>query len=237
MRAEPLVLLTRSRAESADLVGRLRAVGIRSEVCPCVRVEELADPGPLRDAVAALSGDDLLVVTSAAAARAIARATGGQGCRAPVAAIGATTGAACAAAGLRVAFTPSAPSGRALAEEVPLPRGTVLLARSDRAAAQTAEILWQRGAIVGEIVAYRTVPLPLAEAPDADAVVFASPSAVEGYAAANVRPRLAIAVGPTTADRVRARLGIDPVIATPDAAALVRAIRSALGGERAATGR
>lgn len=237
MRAEPIVLLTRPRAESADLAGRLRAFGIRSEVRPCIRIEELTDPAPLRDALAALSRDDLLVVTSAAAARAIARATGGPGCAAPVAAIGAITRDACVAAGLRVAFTPSAPNGRALAEEVPLPRGAVLLARSDRAASHTAEILRRRGAVVGEIVAYRTVPLPLAEVPDTDAVVFASPSAVEGYAAAKVRPKLAIAVGPTTADRVRALLGIDPVIATPDAAALVRAIRSALGGERAAIGR
>ena len=237
MRAEPRVLLTRAAGENADLAVRLRSFGIGVEEHPCIRIEQLADTAPLRDAIGALTADDLLVITSAAGARAVGRATGGQGCHAPTAAVGAATRRACAAAGLRVAFMPSVSSAKALAEEVPLPRGTVLLARSDRAASEPAEILWRRGAVVGEIVAYRTAPLPLVDAPAADAVVFASPSAVDGYAAALVQPRLAIAVGATTADRVRAVLGIDPVIATPDDDALARAIRSAVEGARATVDR
>jgi uroporphyrinogen-III synthase len=237
MRADPLVLLTRARGENGDLIARLRSLGIAAEERPCIRIEQFADPAPLREAVAALTADDLLVITSAAGARAVERASGGLGCRAPTAAVGVATRAACAAAGLRVAFMPSVPSARALAEEVPLPRGTVLLARSDRAAPEPAEILWRRGAVVGEVVAYRTVPVPLDRVPDADAVVFASPSAVEGYAAAMAQPRLTIAIGPATADRVRALLGIDPLIATPDDDALALAIKSALEGSRAATGR
>lgn len=237
MRPEPLVLLTRATGESAKLIGRLRALGIAAEERPCIRVEPLDDPAPLRAAVAALTADDLLVITSAAGARAVERALGGMACRAPAAAVGPATRDASAAAGLHVTFTPSVATARALALEVPLPRGTVLLARSDRAAPEPAEILRRRGAVVGEVVAYRTVSVPLDRAPDADAVVFSSPSAVDGYAAAMVQPRLALAIGPATAARVRAILGIDPLVATPDDDALARAIKSALEGGRAAIGR
>ena len=237
MRAEPLVLLTRAQGENAELIARLRAFGIAAEERPCIRIEQLGDPAPLREALAALTADDLLVVTSPAGARAVERASGGLGCHAPAAAVGLATREACAAAGLRVAFMPSVPTGRALAEELPLPRGTVLLARSDRAAPEPAEILSRRGAVVGEVVAYRTVAVPLDRVPDADAVVFASPSAVEGYAAAMVQPRLAIAIGPSTADRVRALLAIDPLIAAPDDAALASAIKTAVEVNRAAIGR
>jgi len=120
---------------------------------------------------------------------------------------------------------------------LPLPRGAVLLARSDRAAAEPAAILRGRGALVGEVVAYRTVALPVDRVPAADAVVFASPSAVEGFAAAGTRPGVAIAIGPATADRVRALLGTEPVVATPDDDGLARTIQSALEGHRAAIGR
>ncbi len=234
MRSEPVVLLTRGAGENTGLASRLRELGIAAIELPCVRVEALGDPAPLHEAVAALTADDLLVITSANGARALE----GQECRAPVAAVGPATAAACVDAGLRVTFVPSVATGRALAEEVPLPRGMVLLARSDRALPEPAEILRRRGAaVVGEVVAYRTVPVPVDRVPAADAVVFASPSAVDGFAALGTRPALAIATGSVTADRVRAVLGIDPLLATADDAALARAIQSALEGHHAIAGR
>ena len=237
MPSEPLVLLTRSEGENSGLATRLASAGIASREVPCIRIEPLADAAPLRDALLALTADDLLVITSRAGARAVAVALGGRACAAPVGAVGPATAAACGAAGLRVVFTPSVPSGAALAEQLPLPRGAVLLARSDRAAAEAAAILRGRGALVGEVVAYRTVALPVDRVPAADAVVFASPSAVEGFAAAGTRPGVAIAIGPATADRVRALLGTEPVVATPDDDGLARTIQSALEGHRAAVGR
>ena len=239
MPSEPLVLLTRPEGENRGLATRLAVAGIASQELPCIRIEPLADPAPLRDALLALTADDLLVITSRAGARAVAVALGGQVCAAPAAVVGPATGAACRAAGLRVVFSPSVPSGTALAEQLPLPRGAVLLARSDRAAAEPAAILRSRGAIVGEVVAYRTVALPVDRVPAADAVVFASPSAVEGFAAAKARPgvAIAIAIGPTTADRVRALLGTEPIVATPDDEVITHTIQSALEGHRAAIGR
>ncbi|HEV2010045.1 MAG TPA: uroporphyrinogen-III synthase [Candidatus Limnocylindria bacterium] len=239
MPSEPLVLLTRPEGENAGLATRLAAAGIASRELPCIRIEPLVDPAPLRDALLALTADDLLVITSRAGASAVAAALGGRACAAPVAAVGPATGAACGAAGLQVVFTPSVPSGTALALELPLPRGAVLLARSDHAAVEPAAILRGRGALVGEVVAYRTVTLRRDRVPAADAVVFASPSAVEGFAAARTPPgfAVAIAIGPATANRVRVLLGTEPVVATPDEDELARTIQSALAGHRAAIGR
>ncbi len=233
------MLLTRAEGENAGLATRLAAAGIASRELPCIRIEPLADPAPLREALLALGADDLLVITSPAGARAVAAALDGRACAAPAAAVGPATAVACDEVGLRVVFMPSVPTGVALAEQLPLPRGAVLLARSDRAAAEPAAILRGRGGLVGEVVAYRTVVLPIDRVPAADAVVFASPSAVEGFAGALTRPAvaIAIAIGPATADRVRIRLGTEPVVATPDDEELLHTIQSALEGHRAAIGR
>lgn len=239
MRSEPLVLLTRPAGENAALAARLAMFGIASRELPCIRIEPLADVVPLRTALLALTAADLLVVTSAAGARAIAAAlvVGGTRCEAPTAAVGRATATACVAAGLRVTFRPTVATGAALAAELPLPRGAVLLARSDRAAPETAALLTARGADVREVVAYSTVPVPPDAVPSADAVVFASPSAVDGFAAGGARPTLAIAVGPATAERCRARFGSEPVVATPDPDALARSVEIALEEHRAHTGR
>lgn len=237
MRPEPVVLLTRPAGENAALATRLAARGIASRELPCIRIEPLTDAAPLRDAVLALGPSDLLVVTSAAGARAIVAALDGRTAAASVAAVGPATAAACAAAGLRVTFQPTVATGAALAAELPLPPGAILLAQSDLAGPETAAALRARGAVVGVVVAYRTVALSHEQAPDADAVVFASPSAVDGFAAAGARPRIAIAIGPRTADRCRARFGSEPIVATPDPERLARSIETALEGHRAAVGR
>lgn len=227
------MLLTRPHGDNDALAERLAARGIAAQVAPCVRIEELADPEPLADAVSRLTADDLLVITSRAGARAVARALRGSVCAAPVAAVGAATANACREAGLGVAFVPSVATGAALAEELPLPRGVVLFARSDRAADEPAAILRRRGAIVGEVVAYRTVPQAPAGIVAADVAVFASPSAVDGFALSGARAALAVAAGPVTAARVRERLGIDPQVAAPDDAALAIAIERAVEGRHA----
>ena len=234
MRSEPIVILTRPRGENERLASRLAARGIKTREIPCVEVRQLDDPRPLREAITTLTGDDLLVITSPAGARAVAAALSGTGCAAPVAAVGLATATACREAGLRVTFTPSIANGRALATEVPLPRGVILLARSDRATPEPAAILAGRGATVGEIVAYRTVPIEPRDAiPDEAIAVFASPSAVDGFALLRTRPSAAVAIGGTTADRVRKALGIEPNVAGPDDAAIELAVGELVGGTHA----
>jgi uroporphyrinogen-III synthase len=238
MRSEPVVILTRPHGENARLADRLAADGIAVHEIPCVEVRALADPAPLRDAVRALTGDDLLVITSRAGARAVRAALGDAPCAAPVAAVGAATADACRAAGLHVTFTPSTPSGSTLAAELPLPRGRILLARSDRAADEPAEILARRGATVGGVIAYVTVPVaPREPIPAGAVVVFASPSAVEGFALAASAPASAIAAGTSAAARVRALLGITTRVSGPEDDDIVNAVRDVVRESDAIAGR
>lgn len=226
-------MLTRPDGENEDLAAALERHGLATRIAPCVRIAPLDDDAPLRDALRHLRAEDLLVVTSRAGARAVAAALAGGRCAAPVAAVGERTAEACRDSGLRVVFTPSVASGSALAAELPLPRGAVLLARSDRASDEPVAILRRRQATVGEIVAYRTLSVaPPADA-SGDAVVFASPSAVDGFALAAARAGSAVAIGPATAARVRARLGIEPRVASPADGDIVAAVRSALEERRA----
>ena len=223
------MLLTRAPGDNDSLAERLRSLGIAPHEAPCMRIERLTDPAPLRNAILSLSRQDTLVLTSRSGATAVADALGGAACRARIAAVGLATADACRDRGLPVAFAPSEPTGAALAEQLPLPSGIVLLARADRAARETAEILRRRGATVREIVAYRTIPgfAGVAGAlPSADVVVFASPSAVDGFAAAlSLGAASVVAIGPTTAARVRVALAVEPTIAArPDDDAVADAI-------------
>ena len=226
MPSEPIVILTRPAGENARLAERLAADGMTVREIPCVDVRPLTDPAPLREAVRALTERDVLAITSRTGALAVRAVLGDAPCAASVAAVGAATAEACRAAGLRVTFTPSVPSGTALAVELPLPPGRILLARSDRAAAEPAEILARRGASVAKVVAYRTVPVAPRERIPAGAVaVFASPSAVEGFAVAAAMPAGAIAVGRSATIRVQALLGIEARQSGPDDDEIVSAVR------------
>jgi uroporphyrinogen-III synthase len=238
MSRRPVVLLTRPEGENESLAARLADAGITSVVVPCVRVVDLEDPAPFGAALAALGSGDILMLTSRAGARAVRRALGTARCAAPVAALGGATADACRAAGLAVTYTASTATGAALAAELPLPRGVVMLARSDRAASEPVHILRRRGARVRDVVAYRTEPVAATGLPDADAVVFASPSAVDGYTASGApAPAVVVAVGTTTATRIRSRLRADPLIAGTDEATIVATISSALGGRHGAAAR
>jgi uroporphyrinogen III methyltransferase/synthase len=211
------VVLTREAADNAKLASRLRAGGARVVELPCVRVEPLRDTRELASALAALSEEDWLVVTSRHGADAVTRLPAP---RASVAAIGDATAARLRTHGLRVAFQPSAANGATLARELPITSGVVLLARSDRALPELPEALRERGIAVRDVVAYRTVAeargdvahvRALLASGERVAVVFHSPSAIEGMLAAIAAPlvaRAAIrAAGRTTLRAARDAFG------------------------------
>ena len=211
------VVLTRDPADNAELASRLRTGGVRVVELPCVRAEPLADVRDLDAELAALREQDWLVVTSRHGASAVAR------CAAPrsaVAAIGDATAARLRAHGLPVTFQPNEASGTALARELPRPIGVVLLARSDRALPDLPTQLRERGASVREVVAYHTVVgargdvaqvRALLDANEPVAVVFHSPSAVDGMVGAidpSLVARAAVhAAGQTTLRAARAAFG------------------------------
>ncbi|MDR7512434.1 MAG: uroporphyrinogen-III synthase [Armatimonadota bacterium] len=93
------------------------------------------------------------------------------------------------AAGVAVAMMPSRFLTEAIAEEVPVAAGDrVLLPRTEAAPPGLAQALRRRGAVVDEVVAYRTVIAPPRSRPrlhaairrGVDAVVLTSPSTVHG---------------------------------------------------------
>src|SRR5439155_8813853 len=182
------VVLTRDDEDDRELAEDLRALHARVLIAPCIRTEPLADRTALARAIGDAGADDFIVVTSRAGAAAIGSC--GIELRAPVGAVGRSTAEQLRAIGLPPRFVARSPSAVALGRELPLPRGTVLLARSDRATGELPAILRERGARVREEVAYRTVVGMTGEIGSVrdvlasgvlPVVVFASPSAVEGF--------------------------------------------------------
>jgi hydroxymethylbilane synthase len=238
------VVLTRDDEDDRELADELRVLRARVAVVPCVRIEPLEDRTGLAHELAALGTEDLIVVTSRAGAAAIASC--GLPLRAPVATVGSATADRLRTEGITPAFVARSPSALALGVEMPLPRGTVLLARSDRATHELPAVLRGRGARVREATAYRTVlgvsgEIDLARdglaAGDRPVVVFASPSAVDGFVGemgggSLSRARL-VAIGPTTARRIAELTDSAATVArTPDVLGLVSAVVTAARGSK-----
>ena len=237
--ATEVVVLTRSPERNAALASELAARGFRVVEMPCVRI--VAADGPrMSGSLAALTEQDLLVLTSGESVAAIAAAIDTACVRADVAAVGPATAAAARAAGMRVSFVPTRADGATLGADLPLPRGEVVLARSDRARRDLPGILRARGARVRELVAYRTVPEPAGDVAAVIAglergeavLVLASPSAVDGLLRGVprgvVRRARVVAIGAATAAAVRDRIGVTPVSASdPSTEAMARAVEIA----------
>lgn len=219
----PTMLVTRPSAQAAELVARLRERGIGSVAVPTVTVDQSSSSADLDRMLATLEGADWLVLTSANGADALAAriAVTGRGVAAGtrVAAVGPATADALRAAGLRVDHVPA----EYLTVEIASGLGDVdgrriVLARADAATAELREALLARGALVEEVVAYRTLegpaasrdPLRAALHADLDGVTFTSSSTVRGLlrlASAVDRGRArslpAFCIGPVTASTAR----------------------------------
>jgi uroporphyrinogen III methyltransferase / synthase len=230
-----VAILTRAPEDNAPLAAELRSRGVRVLEVPCVRTEPLADASALCAAIGSVGPDDVLVLTSRAGADAVAACARTVPCG--VAAVGTATADRARELGMRVSFVPSAPSAGALARELPLPTGEVVLARSDLADASLPHALRERGARVREVIAYRTVAAVHGDARAARSaiereeatVVAASPSAVDALLGAvgegALRGARFVAIGERTAEHVRRRLGTAVTVARgTDAASLADAV-------------
>lgn len=210
------VLVTRERP--GELAATLAARGADVVHLPLIEVVEPVDGGAgLRAALEELDRFDWLMVTSAAGAERVGRAAAASP-QVRLACVGTATAAALrVASGRAVDLVPTVQRADHLAEafaaQVAGPQ-RVLIAHADRAAPTLASALRRAGHEVVEVVAYRTIDVePDAEAlaviEGADAVVFASGSAVESWcrAVGLRRPPVVVAIGPTTA-AAAARLGL-----------------------------
>ena len=198
------VLVTRPGGASDPLVAELEARGYRVSAVPTVATRPMVVEWP------DLAQFDWIVLTSAAGVQSLPSTPEGP----RWAAVGEATADALRARGVSVEFVPAEANGAALADALPDPRGErVLLVRASRADGDLPEILAQRGALVDQVTAYETVEGPAESAvalrraleqEDLAAVVFASGSAVRGFATLGGSTELpAITIGPRTTDVAR----------------------------------
>ena len=180
------VAVTRARGQAAPLVERLEALGHEVAVCPLIEIESI---GPDEIDV---SGYDWLIVTSANAARELARRMRGRPGR--VAAIGPGTAAA----------LPEEPdlvsrvsTQEGLLAELPRPAGRVLFAGAEGARRLLADEL---GADF--VALYRTKQLRPDDFPAVDLVVLASASAARAYGNLGLSIP-AVSIGPETTRAAR----------------------------------
>jgi uroporphyrinogen III methyltransferase/synthase len=241
------IVITRARAQAADLRERLAALGAEVIAAPVIRIEPLPDLTPWHAALAQLDRFDWVVFTSQNTVDVACRdAVPFRGIR--VAAIGPATAAALGERGIAVEVVPARHVAEdlvaALAARAGSLAGTrILVPSATRARAALADGLRTLGAHVETIPVYRTV----AEEGDGTvlaaellagrvaAVTFTSPSTVEHFVglvgpdAATCGRFTAAVIGPITAATAREHgvaggglIEADPATAHGLAAALAR---------------
>ena len=258
------VLVTRPREQAAELVDRLAALGAEPVEAPMIRIAPAQDLAPLRRAVDHVAEYDWIVFTSGNAVESFMGVLldGNRDVRAlkgPVlCSVGTGTAEHLARYGIKVDVIPSEFRAEAVVDAI-ASRGSVansrvLLPRGDIAREVIADQLREQGALVTDVIAYRTVLEDTArdDEPDIygmmlqgriDVVTFTSASAVRNFAkvfgaeqAADLLKNTVVAsIGPVTAEAA-AQLGIavDVQPATYTIPALVEAIAAYFSAARSA---
>ena len=232
------IVVTRAPEQAGELIRELERLGAEVLILPTVSFAPPSDWQPVDSALRVICEFDWILLTSQNAVRFLAQRVSElkldskvlEAEKPSIAAVGPATAQAAAEAGFRVDYIAKDHSGEGLARELAasLRNGRVLLPRSDRADDRLSNLLREAGALVTEVVAYRTaVPKTLdteivdrAQRADVDAIVFASPSAYHNLSDVIGAKRLAevssrvdfAAIGPTTARALReaaARVAIE----------------------------
>lgn len=216
------VVITRSKEGNEELALRLGRMGLQAVPIDTMSFSPPYDWSGIDGSLRRLKDFDWLVFTSATGAEFFARRASELSITLPwrgrpaVAAVGEKTGAALRGVGVKVGFVPSEYLAEKLADELPSNRGKdVLLLRADIANPAMTKVLAKRGFRVEEHAIYRTRLSKEGAEPDlggAGAIIFASPSAVEGFCSgvdpktlAQAREMLALCIGPVTAKAARGR--------------------------------
>jgi uroporphyrinogen III methyltransferase / synthase len=241
------IVVTRARAQASELSRRLRHLGALPIEVPAIHIDPPADGGLELDRAAAdmAAGRYAWVVFSSANAvdaflgrlRDL-RALGDV----RIATMGPGTSRTLADWRLTADLQPVRSVSEGLLEVFPDPpehgARTVLLPRAAEGRLALSEGLTAAGWLVDAVEAYRTVRVELTAADraavaGADAVCFASASAVQGLVAAGsggtALPPVVVCIGPTTAAAARAAgLQVSAVAAAPTLEGLVDALTGAL---------
>jgi uroporphyrinogen-III synthase len=210
------VLLTRGTEDSADWAEVLANEGATPIVFPCIETEPFDDP-QLGAAIAeALPRADWLIFTSRRGVDSFAGlCSAGLPVTVRIAAVGKATAESCVEHFGRVEHTGGGTAealGAELALEPSIQNGAhCLLALAANAGRLLERLLAAAGASVGRFHVYRVIPAPAVEPKRAlstfgcDTVIFASPSAVTGFAnqiSVDTEQRF-VTIGPTTSEAVR----------------------------------
>jgi uroporphyrinogen III methyltransferase/synthase len=256
------VLVTRPRDQAAEMVDRLTVLGAEAIEAPMIRIMPPHDLEPLLNAAATASSFDWIVFTSANAVEAFMDALldGTRDVRAlrgpRLVTVGSGTAERLARYGINVDLVPDEFRAdavvAAMTTDHSIDGATVLVPRADIGRDVIAEGLRAAGAIITDVVAYRTVLEDAQQdgAPDIyrmlldgriDVVTFTSPSAVRNFSAIYgaeqttdlLKNIVVAAIGPVTADAAT-QLGIDvrvqPSVSTIPA--LVDAIARHIANEK-----
>jgi uroporphyrinogen III methyltransferase / synthase len=219
----PRILVTRPAEQSPELIELLSRRGLAATAVPTVAVDIDSCVAEVDAMLATLDGAAWLIVTSANGARSVATRLGATTTALPaqlrVAAVGPATAEALRQAGIEVDHVPDTFLTWAIADGLGHLGGRrVVLARADAATPELREDLHDRGALVEEVVAYRTLEAPAlsrdalraALHDDLSGIAFASASAVRGLmrlASPIDRPRArttpAFCIGPVAARQAR----------------------------------
>jgi len=233
--AKPLlgkrVVITRPLQQAAAFSKRLRELGAIPVEFPTIEIVPVKNTDELDRAIRSLNDYDWVIFTSACGVRFFLEHMAGMRVRdetwkeLKVAAIGPATAAALEKGGKKADYVPT----EYLSEEIAVGLGDmrgrrVLLPRADIASQKLPALLRDRGALVDDIIAYRTMiprhltleSLKSILAEGVDLIVFTSPSAVRNLAqitghdalASFLRDIKVACIGPVTADAVE-ELGID----------------------------
>jgi uroporphyrinogen III methyltransferase/synthase len=248
------VLVTRPRDQAAEMVDRLAIMGAEAIEAPMIRIAPPEDLNPLRRAVGNVDTFDWIVFTSANAVEAFMSALldGTRDVRSlkgpRLCSLGTGTAERLARYGVKADLIPDEFRGEALvaamAETGTLEGCRVLVPRADIGRDIIVDGLRSAGALVTDVVAYRTVleDAQQDDGPDVyrmlldeeiDVVTFTSPSAVRNFASIYGKEQtidllshtVVAAIGPVTSDaaiQLGLTVSVQPAVST--IAALVDAI-------------
>jgi uroporphyrinogen III methyltransferase/synthase len=234
------IVVTRPRDQAAELIERIESMGAEAVEAPMIRVIPPDDYGPLDAACRDVATFDLIVFSSANAADSFVRRllAGPLDLRAlkgvTLCAVGPATAERLARYGLKIDLTPAEYRAESLVHAISETRDVrglrILLPRADIGRETVADELRKQGALVTEVVAYRTVPAEHEREgePDIyrmllerriDVVTFTSASAVHHFvkalgadqAADLLQTTLVASIGPVTAEAA-ARCNIQTTI-------------------------
>jgi uroporphyrinogen-III synthase len=231
------IVTTRDQPGALDAL--LAELGAQVVHVPLIEIADAADGGAsLQDALDRLDTFDWIVVTSRHGAERVAAAARHSPVR--LAAVGTSTAAVLAErSGRPVELVPSIQHATALVEAFPDGAWSVLVAQADRANDTVVAGLRRRGCDVLVCGAYSTrLRMPRGEelvgALGADAVAFASGSAVEAWVGAigTRTPPIVCVIGPTTESAAtRSGLKVSAVAADHSVQGLARVLTELLVGD------